>query len=191
MNDKKNITFSDYDCLYAYFKERLRGVQRLAVLGAGSVLRADDAAGVWVAEQLREAFEPGLHPRLLFCAGETAPENFSGKIRRFNPTHLLVADAADIGLRAGDIAEIRPEDVGGPTYCTHMLPLRVMISYLAEETGCAVTLLGIQYKTLAFDGAMSGEVRAAAAMLRDALIKIIKETDILNLSQGNKRQSEY
>ena len=38
------------ESIYAFLKERLQGVKKLAVLGAGSVLRSDDAAGMFVVE---------------------------------------------------------------------------------------------------------------------------------------------
>ena len=157
-------------------KERLKGVHKLAILGVGSVLRADDAAGVRVIENLQAAFDPGSYPDLLFCAGETAPENFSGSIRRFGPDHLVVIDAADLGLEAGAIAEIQPGDLGGPAFSTHMLPLRVMIDYLVRETGARVTLLGIQYKSIAFDAGMTPEVRDAVEELSGVLKRVIEDS---------------
>jgi len=157
-------------------KGKLRGARRLAVLGAGSTLRADDAAGIRAVEQLQDSFAPDKYPELLCCAGETAPENFSGKIRRFRPSHLLVLDAADLGLPPGAVREIPVQCVGGPTYCSHMLPLRVMIDYLAGETGCAATLLGIQYQSLAFDGGMTAPVRDSVAALCAALGCVLRET---------------
>ena len=161
--------------LYAFLKEKLRGAEKIAVLGAGSVLRSDDAAGVCVIQQMKAAFASVNHSALLLCEGETAPENYSGSIRRFCPSHLLVVDAADLGKQPGDVAEIRPEDVGGPTFCSHMLPLRVMIDYLRQETGAEVTLLGIQSKSIAFDGEMSKEVESTVAALSSVLERVIRE----------------
>lgn len=159
--------------VYDFLSARLSGAERLAILGAGSVLRADDGAGVYIVENLQEAFGDKNPQALLFCNGETAPENFSGKIKRFMPTHLLVIDAADVGKTPGDIVEIRPGDVGGPTFCTHMLPLRVMIEYLARETGAQVTLLGIQTKDITFDGEMTPEVQGAVDELTAALERVV------------------
>jgi len=167
------------DAIYAFLKERLKKAQRLAVLGAGSTLRGDDAAGMCIVEELQAAFNAEQNPQILFCPGETAPENYSGKINQFCPTHLLVIDAADIGETPGSIVEIRPEDVGGPMYCSHMLPLRVMIRYLAQETGADVTLLGIQYKSIAFDTGMTDEMRAAVDELSGALKRVIRELLIM------------
>jgi hydrogenase 3 maturation protease len=149
--------------------------QRLAVLGAGSTLRGDDAAGMRIVEALQAEFDLKQYPQLLLCPGETAPENYSGKIRQFQPTHFLVIDAADVNAPPGSIVEIRPEDVGGPTFCSHMLPLRVMIRYLSQETGTDVTLLGIQYKSIEFDTGMTDEVQAAVNELSCALRRFIRE----------------
>ena len=156
-----------------FLRERLQGTTRLAVLGAGSVLRSDDAAGVLVVEGLQSALAGAALPGVLLCNGETAPENYSGKIKRFGPTHLLVVDAADLGRAPGTVAEIRLEDVGGPTFCSHMLPLKVMLDYLKSETGTAVTLLGIQTQSIAFDGEMCAEVSEAVETLCDALRQMI------------------
>lgn len=163
---------TDIDTL---LKTKLAGARRVAVVGAGSVLKADDAAGVRVVENLQAALAKSDHPDLLLCVGETAPENFSGKIEAFCPTHLLLIDAADVGRAPGDIVEIPPEAVGGPTFCSHMLPLRVMTDYLVHETGAAVTLLGLQYKSIAFDGEMTPEMKASVASLTDALLRALRE----------------
>ncbi len=152
-----------------FLKDWLRGAERLAVVGAGSTLRADDAAGMEVVTRLMEAYPPSAHPRLLFCPGETAPENFSGKIRAFSPTHLLVVDAANVGLAPGEIVDIPPENVGGPAFLSHMLPLKVLINYLAGDTGAKSALLGIQSQSLEFDGPMTPAVASAVDELCDAL----------------------
>lgn len=161
--------------LHEFLFERLRGVKKLAVLGAGSVLRADDAAGVMVVEKLMADCSIEEHPNLRFYLGETAPENYSGNIRIFCPTHLLIIDAADLGQKPGDIVDINPEDVGGPTFCSHMLPLKVMIDYLISETGTAVILIGIQYKNIAFDTAMTIEIKKAVDEIYITLKLVIDE----------------
>lgn len=159
--------------LYEFLTDKLQGVERLAVLGAGSVLRADDAAGVMVVEELMAAYEPQKHPNVRFYPGETAPENYSGKIEKFAPTHLLIIDAADLGQEPGRIVEINPNDVGGPTFCSHMLPLKVMIDYLVSETNAAVILLGVQYKSIAFDAPMTPEMQAAVKELYKTISQVI------------------
>lgn len=157
----------------ALIKERLQGARRLVVLGAGSVLKADDGAGVLLVERLQEVFAAQF-PNLLLCPGETAPENFTGKIKSFSPTHILVVDAADVGLAPGEMVEINPQDIGGPTFCSHMLPIRVMIDYLAAETGADITLVGIQPQSIEFDAPMTPKVEDAVGVLFKALEETIR-----------------
>lgn len=156
-----------------FLRDWLEGAERLAVVGVGSTLRGDDAAGMRVVERLAEEYP--ANPRLLFCPGETAPENFSGKIRAFNPTHLLLIDAADVGIAPGEIVEIPPDKVGGPGFLSHMLPLKVLISYLAGDSGMKAALIGIQYQSLEFDGPLTPEIASAVDRFCDALRCAIEE----------------
>lgn len=159
--------------VYAYLSERLSGFKRLAILGVGSVLRADDAAGMEIVQRMAERLAPERTDIRCF-AGETAPENFSGSIKRYMPTHLLILDAADVGLMPGEFSDICPADVGGPSFLSHMLPIKMMVDYLVVETGAEVTLLGIQYRTLQFDGPMSPEIEQAVEEVCAALEKVIR-----------------
>ena len=160
--------------VHMFLAERLEGCTRLAILGVGSVLRADDAAGMEVVRRMEERLCP-LPPAVKLFAGETAPENFSGSIKRYAPTHLLIVDAADVGLTTGEFADIQPADVGGPSFLSHMLPIKIMVDYLVQETGAKVTLLGIQYRTLEFDGPMSPEIEQAVETVCGALTHIVGE----------------
>jgi hydrogenase 3 maturation protease len=159
--------------VYRFLSRRLKGYTRLAVLGVGSVLRSDDAAGMEVVKRLETRLSPMPTDVCLF-AGETAPENLCGCIKRFMPTHLLMVDAADVGLYPGEFAQINPAQVGGPSFLSHMLPLKLMTDYLTQETGAAVTLLGIQYRTLEFDGPLSPDIERAVEKVCAALEKLIR-----------------
>ncbi len=158
--------------LKSYLEARFAGAKRLAILGAGSVLKADDAAGCVIVENLKAIVN---NPNVLLCVGETAPENYSGKICAFQPTHVLLLDAADVGGVPGEVVEINPSDVGGPTFCSHMLPLRIMVSYIVDQTGADTALLGIQYQSIAFDAEMTAPVKAAVDALTGALAGFIGE----------------
>ena len=153
--------------------EKLSGTKRLAVLGVGSILRGDDAAGIQIVERLLEAFPQEDYPNLSICAGGTAPENFSGNLRLFRPDHLLIVDAADAGCEPGSIVDIPRTEIGGPSFSSHMLPLKIMVDYLINETGTSVTMLGLQYKEIEFGTDLSPEMREAADELTEALLEII------------------
>jgi hydrogenase 3 maturation protease len=152
--------------------------QRIAVLGAGSELLADDAAGVMITDELIRRFgeKPG---RFLFLSGSTAPECFTGEIKKFSPDLLLIIDAADMGLAPGELRSIDPAQVSGVSFSTHMLPLKVMLEYLQKETGCRTAIIGIQPGSLDFGGEMTEEVKKTIQKLIITLKELISENQII------------
>ncbi len=147
--------------------EKLAASQRPAVLGVGSVLKGDDAAGMLLAEKLK-----GRAPTaMLVMAGSTAPENFTGVIKEYSPDTLFIVDAAKMGQKAGQIQLIDTTDIAGATFSTHMLPLPLMLDYLKAETGCAVVCIGIEPKTTEFGVEVCAEVNEAVERLYDLFTK--------------------
>jgi hydrogenase 3 maturation protease len=131
----------------------------VAVLGVGSELRCDDAAGGLLAAAISRDPLPGVHA----LDGGSAPENCTAEIRRIGPSHLVIVDAADLGESPGTIRVIPSEDIGGTSFGTHSLPLSVIADYLRTEVGCRVIVIGIQPKSLAFGQVVSPEIMEAVA----------------------------
>jgi hydrogenase 3 maturation protease len=152
----------------------LKGAARPCILGAGSCLMADDAAGVMITDALIERFGP-CPGRFAVFSGGTAPECFTGEIKKFKPDLVLLIDAADMGLSPGEIKSIEPADVAGVSFSTHMLPLKVMLDYLNKEIGCRTAILGIQPESLEFGREMSKEVVQTAQLIKGALEEILSE----------------
>ena len=175
------MTETLFDELRPRLVEALAGARRVAVLGCGSSLRGDDGLGALVAERLadtqliREQFD-GMRAsaRIGVFRGDTAPENFSGEIKNFGPDVLLVVDTANMGLPPGTAALIPTEEIGGVSFSTHRLPLRIMLDYLRRETGCRVYLLCVQGATLAFGADMTPEVLSSADMVTFLLFDLLK-----------------
>ena len=90
--------------------------------------------------------------------GNTAPENFSGEIKKFYPDHLIVIDAADLREEPGSIMIIDPEIIDGVSFSTHMLPLKVMLQYIQKEIGCRITILGIQVADVAYGNPVTEKI---------------------------------
>ena len=65
--------------------EPLLAAERVAVLGVGSALRGDDAAGILLVRRLRTFCLRTGATRLAAFAGHSAPENLTGEICRFRP----------------------------------------------------------------------------------------------------------
>jgi hydrogenase 3 maturation protease len=108
--------------------------------------------------------------------GETAPENLTGEIRRFQPTHVVILDAADVGAAPGHI-EVIPNDAPtqNPTISTHSLPMKVFTDFLTKSIGCQAVVAGIQPATREFGRPVSAAVKRAAARLAAALAAVLSE----------------
>jgi len=129
-----------------YLQENIDKNKRIAILGAGSILRNDDAAGMYLIELLEEKLKD--KENVLLAAGSTAPENFTGVIKDFKPDILIVADASQMDAEPGEAMIIPEDEISGATFSTHMLPMSVMLSYLENECNCAVHVIGIQPKSI-------------------------------------------
>ncbi|MDD1676204.1 MAG: hydrogenase maturation protease, partial [Methanomicrobiales archaeon] len=119
---------------------RLGRARRLAVIGVGDELLPSDRLGMAVARALDSRSIVGVR---VFFAG-TMPENITGPVKEFQPDHILIADAAEMNAVPGSAAVIEPGDVPATLFSTHVIPLPVVMEYLAQATAAQVTLIGIQ-----------------------------------------------
>jgi hydrogenase 3 maturation protease len=152
--------------------EQLRPVRDLALLAVGSELFGDDAVALRVAELLQPHVDAGkpLHTFI----GSNAPENCTGPIRRLNPSHLVVVDAADLGQEAGTISLIERDQLAGVSFCTHSLPLFVIIDYILKACpNCKVLIVGIQPLSLRFGEPLSPKVEHAAQVICASFLKAL------------------
>jgi hydrogenase 3 maturation protease len=165
--------------LYNLLKERLAGATKLSILGAGSFQKADDAAGVIVTDRLKERFGGEVFDRLAIYTGECAPENFTGEIKKFMPSHMILIDAANTHEEPGNVTFIQPEVIGGVSFSTHILPLKIIIEYLVMETGCDMTIIGIQPKDITYGAEITPAVMEAIEDTVDAIEKVIREIGLV------------
>ena len=161
--------------LETILKQKLRNAERVAILGIGSELRGDDVAGILTAQQIKKIISrKKTAPEVRVFIGETAPENLTGEIKRFQPTHLIIIDAADLDSQPGHIKVLNPDTIGGTSFCTHSLPIKVMADYLLQSFDCQVITIGIQPKTLTFGSKPSKSVTDAAKKLSASIAKLLK-----------------
>lgn len=153
--------------LHSLLSEKLTGARRIAVVGVGSELKADDAAGIIAA---RHCEKECAADSFKVMYGYTAPENITGEIRAFAPTHLIIIDAADISETPGAIAFIDQNTIEGISFSTHMMPLNILMEYIASETPCTIIVVGIQPATLLFGAPVTPTVSAAAIELGTAIV---------------------
>ena len=113
----------------------------------------------------------GDNPRLLSCEGSTAPENFIGVIREFQPDLVILVDAAHIEGEVGDIDIISPDKIDGLNFCTHMLPFGVMFKYFEQELNCHILVIGINPGNIRF----ATEPCEAISKAADKVVNVILE----------------
>jgi hydrogenase 3 maturation protease len=151
----------------------LRGAERVAVLAVGSELMGDDAVGMVVGDLCAKR----AVPRLEVFVGATAPENCTGPIRRYSPTHLVLVDAADLGAEPGTVELLDPERLGGIAFTTHALPLTVVVEYLLRSLPeCRVVVVGIQPESVRFGDQPTARVADAAERVVEAISRAVAGT---------------
>jgi len=149
-------------------KKWLSDAERVVIAGIGNPIRMDDFVGVKIVQDLRGKVSEKVY--LIEC--ETVPESFIQQIMNFNPTHVLLLDAAILGLKPGDLRLVKPEQLTNfPAFSTHMLPLRIFCEYLAKTTKAKIALLLIEPKKVDFGEGLTPEVKATAQSVVNALLK--------------------
>ncbi len=148
----------------------LLDARRVVVAGIGNPIRMDDFVGVKIVQDLQGRVSDRVY--LIEC--ETVPECFVQQIIDFDPTHILLIDAAVLDLEPGDSRLIEPKQLAMfPALSTHALPLRIFCEYLAETTKAKITLLLIKPKTGDFGEGLTPEVEASAKEIVDLLLKFL------------------
>ncbi len=156
--------------LKTILKKKLKDAKKIAVLGIGSELRADDAAGLLVAEELKKI----KNLKLKIFLGSTAPENLTGEIIKYKPTHIIIIDSVDADQKPGFILLVNPEEVGGVSFSSHMLPVKMIVDYLLESLKCEIIIIGIQPKILTFGEIISKEVKKSVKQVSDVIRQILQ-----------------
>jgi hydrogenase 3 maturation protease len=135
------------------------GAEKAVLAGIGNPIRSDDYVGLNIVERLK-----GHVPKnVLLLEAETVPESCLLEIEEFQPSHVLLIDAAFLGLKPGEARLLDPVGVAGfSAVTTHLLPLRIFCDYIKQVTGAKIALLLIEPKSVEFGEGLTAEVQAAA-----------------------------
>ena len=141
--------------------------KKVVVAGIGNPIRSDDYVGLNIVEQLKGKLPETVC--LLEC--ETVPESYLLDIEEFAPTHVLLIDAAFLGLNPGEASLVDAEKMGAfSAITTHLLPLRVFCDYVKQATEAKIALLLIEPKSTEFNEGLTAEVQASAERLTKILL---------------------
>lgn len=140
------------------------------LLGIGNIDRGDDGVGPYIATHF-------THPDWLCFDVGTAPENFTGVVRKHHPRRLVLVDAADMGLPPGEIRRVPRDLIQDVGFGTHMLPLYHVIDYLNDAVQEDIVLVGIQPASKDYGEPISAPVLRAA----EELIRLLETGDWMNI----------
>jgi hydrogenase 3 maturation protease len=152
-----------------HLRSWLSGAGRVAILGIGGPLQGDDAVGARVAQGLLDRTADNVLPMVCW----TVPESCTGPIRAFQPTHVLLVDAAELGQPAGTCRLVEADALAGLSLSTHSAPLRLVVQYLSKSTGARVALLGVQPKRTELGERMTAELEQLAGELAEMLLRVV------------------
>jgi hydrogenase 3 maturation protease len=141
----------------------------IVVVGIGNPLRGDDFVGKKIVQEMRDRGPK----RVCLMECESVPENSIQDIADFQPTHVLVIDAALMNESYGTVKLITDLRLIPSNISTHTLPLQIFCGLLRNTSGAKVALLAIQPKTTDFGEGLSREVEDSAIALVKILAKIL------------------
>ena len=151
-------------------KKWLSDARRVVLAGIGNPIRMDDFVGVKIVQDLQGKVSERVY--LIEC--ETVPESFIQQIIDFKPSHVLLIDAAILGLEPGNARLINPDQLTVlPAFSTHMLPLRIFCDCLAKTTDAKIALLLIEPKATDFGEGLTPEIEASAQEIVRVLLTFL------------------
>lgn len=127
-------------------KEFLKDFKKLIVLGVGNELKSDDGVGPFIVKKLiGENIEKD---NFMLINAETVPENFTGKIRKEKPSHVIIVDACLMGAQPGEIKIVDKNDFANIGISTHSMSLSYFVKYLEMDSDLKVIFVGIEPETM-------------------------------------------
>ena len=107
-------------------------------MGIGNELKYDDGVGPYIISKLNLL---DLNDDVLLINAQTVPENFTGKIRKENPSHIILIDACLMGLDYGDYKIVDKEDFVNIGISTHSMSLSYFVKFLNQDN---ILFIGIE-----------------------------------------------
>lgn len=140
---------------------------KIIILGVGNELKSDDGAGPYVIDRLGDVSSENV----ILIDAQTVPENFTGKIRKEQPSHLVIVDACLMDEEPGTVKIVNRDDFNNIGISTHSMSLSYFVKYLEQDNSFNVIFIGIEPELMEFANALTPKVKEGA----DNLVEIIRE----------------
>ena len=149
----------------------LSDCKKLIVLGVGNELKSDDGVGPFIIAKLKQ--EKIENDNLIFIDAETVPENFTGKIRKEKPTHLIIVDACLMDSQPGDMKIVNKNDFANIGISTHSMSLSFFVKYLEKGNDFRIIFVGIEPESMDYAESPTPKVEKTAIDFINTLKGII------------------
>ncbi len=146
-------------------------------MGIGNEIKGDDGLGPSIAKCLSKLFH--FDENVTVFDGGTVPENYTGSIRKKNPTHIILIDAVEMKKEPGYIRVVNKEEIANYNISTHAMPVSFLIKYMETTIGSDIILIGIQPKSMEFAEKISKEVEKSIEIVVNTLFELISSSKVL------------
>ena len=153
-------------------RDFLTDYEKLIILGVGNELKCDDGVGPYIIKKL-QAEDIEDKDKLLFINAETVPENFTGKLRKENPSHIIIVDACLMGGEPGDIKIVDKYDFANIGISTHSMSLSYFVKYLERDNNFKIIFVGIEPESMDYSEKLTENVEKSAYEFIDILKGIV------------------
>ena len=127
----------------------------------------DDALDSYLGE-LNVDVNESLIKRLsktFFINGGSVPENFTGLIKKLNPSHIIIIDASLMNKEAGEINIVNKDNIVDISISTHSMSLAYLIKYLEQEKEYDILFIGIEPEVMDLSFELSSKIKESSDML--------------------------
>ena len=107
--------------------------------------------------------------------GGSVPENFTGLIKKSNPSHIILIDASLMNLDAGEINIVNKDNIVDISISTHSMSLSYLIKYLELEKDYNILFIGIEPEVMDLSFELSSKIKNSSDMLIKLLFDKILE----------------
>ena len=137
----------------------------------GNEIKGDDALGSIIAQRTSKLFDK--NGDVAVFDGGTVPENYTGLIRKENPTHIILIDAVDMKKKPGYIRVVEKEEIANYNISTHAMPISFLIKYMETTVDAQIILVGVQPKNMGLAEEISKEVKKSIEEIVSTFYKLI------------------
>lgn len=125
----------------------------------GNELKCDDGVGPFVIKELEKRISG---ENVVLINGETVPENFTGKIKKDNPSHIIIVDACLMDEKPGSVKIVNRENFVNIGISTHSMSLSFFVKYLERDHDFKIIFVGIEPESMDYSDKLSGSVEKEA-----------------------------